>query len=86
MASEELDLFFRAVKGQRIELRLKRVEEYLDYLNREADVEREMLSLDLHEVRYASELKKRFIEEREKVRMSADRYVKKGMTTGESYD
>ena len=77
MAREELDLFFRAVNGERIELRLKRVEEYLDYLNREADIEREMLSLDLSEVRYASELKKKCIEERETVRVSAERYVKK---------
>jgi len=86
MAREELDLFFRAVKGERIELRLQRVEEFLDYLIREAEAEREMLSLEPHEVRYASELKKRFIEERTRVRASANRYVKKGETAGEFYD
>jgi hypothetical protein len=86
MARDELDLFFRGVKGERIELRLKRVEEFLNYLCREADAERDMLSLEPHEVRYAVELKRRFLEERERVRASAARYIKKGQVTADHYD
>jgi hypothetical protein len=51
------------------------------YLNREAEVEREMLSLDPHEIVYAATLRKRFLAERERVRASAARYVKKGTDT-----
>jgi hypothetical protein len=78
MACEELDLFYRGVKGERIELRLRRVEEFLNYLIREANAELEMLSLEPHEVRFASELRTGFIHERELVRSSAARYIKKG--------
>jgi hypothetical protein len=82
MASVELGMFFRGVKGERIELRLKRVEEFVEYLSREAEAEREMFSLDPHEVRYAAELRKHFVEERERVRKSASRYVTKAHQRG----
>lgn len=86
MAGEELDLFFRGIKGQRIELRLKRVEEFIAYLNVEAEAERDTLSLEPHEVRYAADLRKKFAEEREKVRASAERYIRKGEMLDDNYD
>jgi hypothetical protein len=82
MASVELGMFFRGVKLERIELRLKRVEDFIEYLSREATAERDMLSLEPHEVRYAAELRNRFVRERERVRASADRYAKKHATRG----
>jgi hypothetical protein len=86
MSRDEIDLFFRGVKGKRIALRLKRVEEFLNYLSKEADAEREMLSLEPSEVRFAGELQRRFLEERQRVKASAKRYVKKGLEEDGTYD
>lgn len=90
MARKELEMFFKGVKGDRIELRLARVEEFIEYLCREAAAERDYYSLDAHEVRYAAELQAAFIEEREKVRGSAKRYIEKqqspDFTTGNGWD
>jgi hypothetical protein len=77
MARKELEMFFKGIKGDRIELRLARVEEFIEYLCREAAAERDYYSLDTHEVKYASELQAAFIEERERVRGSARRYIEK---------
>ena len=79
MASQEFDLLHWGNVGDRVELRLKRVEEFITYLSRESDIERDMLSLSPKEVRYAEELKKRFATERQRVKSSAARYVNKAL-------
>ncbi|MEI6705365.1 MAG: hypothetical protein WCL71_17825, partial [Deltaproteobacteria bacterium] len=77
MARNELEMFFMGVKKDRIELRLARVEEFIEYLCREAVAERDYYSLDANEVKYATNLKAVFCMERDRVRISAKRYIEK---------
>ena len=77
MASKEYHLLSSGEVGDRVELRLKRVQLFVDYLKHESEIERETFSLSPNEVRYAEEIKKRFLIEQKKVRASADRYITK---------
>ena len=77
MASIEFELFFSGKKGERIELRLKRVHEFIDYLKREIEYEIDLFSLEADDINYALLLEKKFNAEREKVLSSAERYVSK---------
>jgi len=73
MAGKELDMYFRRIKYDRIEQRLERVQTFIEYLERESAAERDYFSLEPHEVKYSADLKARFEEERERVRLSAAR-------------
>ena len=76
-ASNEVELFVENRTLERIQLRFDRTEEFVNYLVREADRERDMLGLEPYDVRYAAEIKQSFIEERVRVKASAERYARK---------
>ena len=92
MSRRELEMFFKGVKKDRIETRLSRVDEFIEYLCREATAERDYYSLEPHETKYATDLKETFIQERETVRRSAQRYIDKqtldagNYTIGDTWD
>lgn len=75
MASEEFELFFSGKKGERIELRLRRVQEFITYLKREMEHEIELFSLTADNINYAYFIDVNFKQERKLVMSSAKRYV-----------
>jgi hypothetical protein len=73
LAERDMELFFKFRKKDRIEVRLQRAQEFIDYIVKEEEIEREMYSLEGGEVRYSIALRESFDREKPRVIASAKR-------------
>jgi len=71
LADKDIDLFFKGEKMERINTRLQRVQEFVDYLDVEEQIEKDVYSLDANEVNFCRVLKERFAKEKLRVLKSA---------------
>lgn len=84
LAQKDIDLFLRYKKLERVEVRLKRTQEFIDYLKREEDIERSHYSVDPGEMPFIPSLIEKFKLEKNRVLQSARRNY--GETNGRSSD
>ena len=80
LAEKDITLFNEYRKMERLQVRLQRVQEFVDYLVKEEEIERDMFSLNNIEANFSHILKERFAEEKKRVLSSAEKTLKK--TTG----
>ncbi len=81
LAEKDITLFFQFRKMDRLEVRLQRVQEFIDYLVKEEEKERDTYSLNSTEVNFSHVLKERFAEEEERILSSAKKTLIKTTTT-----
>jgi hypothetical protein len=73
LAQKDIDLFFKFKKLERVEVRLRRTQEFIDYLQKEEQLERSHYSIDPAEMQFAPLLLEKFKHEKQRVLRSAQR-------------
>jgi hypothetical protein len=73
LAQKDIDLFLKSKKLERVQVRLKRTQEFIDYLKNEEDLERSHYFVDPSEVPFTPTLLGKFALEKEHVLGSARR-------------
>ena len=90
LADEDINLYFKSNKMERVEVRLRRAQIFVEYLVQEEEGERDTYSLDENDVRYSKALSESLRTEKERILRSAKRnYGKKqnfGPTLGDYWD
>ncbi len=82
LADRDIALFNQRKRLERVQVRLQRVQEFVDYLQREEERERELYSLAGTDFKYTQIIKERFASEKDQVLASAQKNYGKFPSVG----
>ncbi|MBA4417617.1 MAG: hypothetical protein C0392_06875, partial [Syntrophus sp. (in: bacteria)] len=76
LADKDIDLFFKGKKLDRVKIRLRRAQEFVDYIVREEEKESDIYGLDGTEAKFGKILQERLTLEKVEILQSAEKNYK----------